>query len=107
MKMARQAFLKKSVLSLAFVYFSLSLYMVVPLERHALRHGQRPDHSEGHRASICAWQCAASTFVHSTDISPGEGFIPASETSLLLLKSSPLNKPLLVFHIRPPPFISL
>jgi len=105
--MAQQASLQKMALALAFVYFSLSLYMVVPLERHAMRHGQTPDHSEGHRSSICSWLCAASTFVHSADSAPAQDFIPSCETTLFSTKSVPLNKPLLVFHIRPPPFISL
>ncbi len=79
--------------------------MVMQMEGHAMRHDRASDHSVQHANFICAWMCAASTHVHSSDLTQRQGFIPIVEAAGFYTENFFSNKPILALSIRPPPFI--
>jgi len=105
--MKQDRLLKKTACLTVFIYISLSAYMLVGMARHAMQHGRSPHNAAQHTSFICTWMCAATTYVNATDQTVGQQFIPVFGALSFSAENVLPNKPLLVFRIRPPPFILL
>ncbi len=95
--------LKKTVYLVVFIYLSLAFFMVMPMEQHAMTHGQSPDHAKEHGNLICAWMCTASSHVHSIAMAREQRFTPVFEIRIFAIQPYFQNKPLQALSIRPPP----
>lgn len=95
---------KKTLLGLTLIYLLLSVSMTISVEKHLSEHGRHSHHAAQHASLICAWMCAASTFVHSADQTLSHRSKISIEKPVILGRPFFDNPFLFFFHIRPPPF---
>ena len=103
MRTLKKTQIKQTALLLALVYFFLSSYMTIGVERHALEHQHHANHAARHASFICAWMCGASTFVHSTDQDLDQSFRLSFASLPGFIERFVRNLTIFSFHIRPPP----
>jgi len=65
------------VWTLLFVHLSLTVFLSVRIERHALQHRRHAAHAAQHSTVICSWVCSALTFVHSVPESLAFSLMPS------------------------------
>ena len=94
---------RKTAFLVVLIYLSLSGYMAVGMERHAVRHGRIPHNAAQHAGLICHWMCAAATYLHAAGDMPEQGFLFAFAASAVYGEPVFSNKPRLALSIRPPP----
>jgi len=107
MDITRKSQIKQTALLLTLVYFFLSSYMMIGVERHVLGHEHHAHHAAQHSSFICAWMCSASTFVHSTDQDLDQSSRFSFESLTGFIERFLSNLTIFSFFIRPPPIFLL
>ncbi len=101
--MRQKAQIRQTACLVLLVYLFLSGFMMVGAGSHAVTHQNGTHHAAQHASFVCAWMCAASSFVHTADPNPSQRFNPTFENLPTCASGLSDNLSILSFHIRPPP----
>jgi hypothetical protein len=101
--MKQKRSIRQFALLLALVYLFSSGWMTLRTEGHILNHEAAHHHGAQHASFVCAWMCAASTFVHSPDQRLSPSFHLSFEAPALSEERFHHAFSVFSFHIRPPP----
>ncbi|TAK03505.1 MAG: hypothetical protein EPO39_11950 [Candidatus Manganitrophaceae bacterium] len=100
-----RVWIKQTAVLFTLVYLFSTGLIMVRAEGHALSHEEHEDHAKRHASFICAWMCAASTFVHTPEQTLDQRSTPYFENPIAKPEVPPRPQPLSADTIRPPPFL--
>jgi hypothetical protein len=101
--LTQKAQIRRTAIFVVLVYLFLSVFITVGMGGHTAQHGHDSHHAAQHASFACAWMCASSSFVHSSDHFQNQSVQPYIENLAIYHERFP--NPLSIFsvHIRPPP----